>query len=228
MMGFRLIVSLILLSIVCNVYPLDNPIREEFELSSAQKRELTEAPAMLLVGEISTQLKHALELQQVEKILAAIWNDDPAVHGWINYAPIRLTEARRFQPRILCVKEGNEMPWIHCHDQSYTVAELSKGNIIVDEEISNENLQGILDFVQASDLSSSDKEPIIAERIYQVVQYKMSKNIGVFTTTPEGKHTGIYLRPVTIEGRETYETTNSICKGRRQNAARLSETLACY
>ncbi len=211
-MGFRLIISLLLLSVVCKVYSLDKPIRKVIELSSSQKRELIEATASLLNSDPSTRLKKALELQQVDKLLVETWDNEPGFQGWINFASIRLTAKRSFQSRILCVKEGHDLPWSHCQDESYVVAELSIGNIIVDDEISNEKLQAILDFVQDSKLMSPDGTLILAEKIYQVVEYKLSKNLGVFSTASDGKHTGIYLRSVTIDGRETYEPSNSTCK----------------
>jgi hypothetical protein len=189
----------------------DDPIMVVLELTDEQKQELIEAPASLLDFRRYTLTDRALELQQVEKIRAETWGDSADIQGWIDYAPIRLSETRRFQPRVLCVKGGIAMVWSHCQDESYSVVELPKQNIIVSEEVSNEKLQDILAFVQVAGLKSPKNMPISSENIFRVVHYFASKKFGVFATTLAGEYATIVIQPVSRDGQETYEITDFAC-----------------
>ena len=58
---------------------------------------------------------------------------------------------------------------------------------MVSDNVDSSELQRILDFVQGAELESH------AAGVYQVVKYRVSGNIGVFATTPQGRVAGGFL-----------------------------------
>ena len=186
----------------------------EVKLSAAQRQQLIQAPAGHLNSPPSTLLKQALDGNDVYRIRAhAEEQGTGTIQGWIDYAPIQISEGRSYHPRVICLGNGDEIEWEDCQDESYSLAHLQSHDkpIMVSENVDNSELQRILDFVQSAKLDSRNKNPVHAASVYQVVKYRVSGNIGVFATTPaKDEWTEVFLQPsIGADGDGTYEITAS-------------------
>jgi len=186
----------------------------EVQLSTEQRQRLTQAPAAHLNSPPSTLLKQALAGQGVPQIRAdAEGEGTGTIQGWIDYAPIQISEGRTYHPRVVCLANGDEVEWEHCQDESYSLAHLPSYDkpIMVSENVDNGELQRILDFVKTAELESPKNTPVQAAGVYQVVKYRVSGNIGVFATTPaKDEWTEVFLQPtIGADGAGTYEITES-------------------
>lgn len=209
------VLGLSLTPIVFGELPVFVYSKSGLELSEQQKLEVTEAPKRL-IAQPSEHLQQAFRsgvnkahvIDESEKEMA-----EYSYTALINYAPITISETISVEPMIVCEGDGIPPEWITCFDNSRFFVNLPNHVPIAVSNLATTavHVRAILAVVDQAQTLTPKDVLITSNNVNHIL--RRNKDIyAVIAATTGREHVTINLRRVLVDGGESYEVTDYVCK----------------
>lgn len=181
------------------------------ELSEQQKLEVIEAPGRL-IAQPSEHLQQAIRSGVSKAFVIDESKEERAVYPYtamIDYAPITMSETQSVDPRVVCEGDGIPPQWVTCTDNSNFFVNLPNHvPIAVNSWTTPEQVLAILAVIDQAQIRTPEDVRITSKGVNHILRRDKDKDIyGVI-----GPHETINVRRVLVDGGESYEVTDYVCR----------------
>ncbi len=183
---------------------------EDVSLSIIQQEQLLEiALTPTCCESVSSDLLAAMKAGEIDKITATRFGSKPTEgepgyptdqwtpshFGKVFFKAASLSENRKFQPKVVCSSDGNQVWFDHCYDDSYirVKAEWMERPIRLEGDIGDNDIELLYAAVDNAKLvSRTDGQIVTPNKIYSIIKYDHAGNrVNAYVTTARDGYTDV-------------------------------------